>query len=372
MGKADRLVRSERVVNMTATQPENPDFAGLIDGPGLTAWLDKTLPQFGDGKLAGKLLAGGMSNAVFRLERGGDAFVLRRPPRVPRPDSVKIIAREAQLLKALAGTDVPHPKFHAYCDDASVIGAPFYIMAMVDGWVGYEQGRPYPEPFDKGENHRLLPFALVDAVARLANVDYKAVGLEGFGKPEGFLERQVDRWRTQMESYRQAEDYAGRELPGYDYAGDWLRANTPKTTRYGIIHGDYSLANALIAWDTPPRVAAMIDWELSTVGDPLLDLGWLLYAYRGRDEKTPPSGYFDASTFPYREELAEHYAAQTNLPIDNLTYYMVLAQYKLATIMERHYARGLSGKQTGEASRIAGDFVLRLAAKAAEMARAAG
>ncbi|EEF23527.1 phosphotransferase, putative [Ricinus communis] len=245
-------------------------------------------------------------------------------------------------------------------------------MAMVDGWVGYEEGRPYPSPFDQGENHRLLPFALVDAVAKLANVDYKAVGLENFGKPEGFLERQVDRWRSQMESYRQSEDYVGREIPGYDYAGDWLRANTPKTTRYGIIHGDYSLANALIAWDTPPRVAAMIDWELATVGDPLLDLGWLMYAYRGRNEKTPPSGYFDASTFPYREDLAEHYAAQTNLPIDNLTYYMVLAQYKLATIMERHYARGLSGKQSGEASRMAGDFVLRLAAKAEEMARAAG
>jgi aminoglycoside phosphotransferase (APT) family kinase protein len=357
---------------MTNTQNANPDFAGLIDAPQLAQWLDQHLPQFGNGPLNGKLLAGGVSNAVFRLERGGDAFVLRRPPKVPRPDSIKIIAREAQVLKALRGTDVPHPQFHAYCDDASVIGAPFYVMAMVDGWVGYEEGRPYPAPFDKGENHRLLPFALVDAVAKLANVDYIAVGLKDFGKPEGFLERQVGRWSSLLESYRESENYPGRDIPGFQYAGDWLKANTPTTARYGIIHGDYSLANALFAWDTPPRVAAMIDWELGTIGDPLLDLGWLLYAYRGRNDKTPPAGYFDASDFPYREELAEHYAAQTNLPIDNLTYYMVLAQYKLASIMERHYARGLTGRQTREAGEAAGQFVLRLAAKAEEMARAAG
>lgn len=357
---------------MTNEQDNNPDFAGLIDAPKLTQWLDQHLPQFGDGPLSGKLLAGGMSNAVFRLERGGEAFVLRRPPKVLRPDSLKIIAREAQVLKALGGTNVPHPKFYAYCDYASVIGAPFFIMAMVEGWVGYEAGRAYPAPFDKGENHRLLPFALVDSIARLANVDYKAIGLEDFGKPEGFLERQVDRWSSQLASYRQTENYAGRDIPGFAYAGDWLRANTPATTRYGIIHGDYSLANALFAWDEPPRVAAMIDWELGTLGDPLLDLGWLLYAYRGRDEKTPPSGYFDSSDFPYREDLAEHYAQQTNLPIDNLTYYMVLAQYKLASIMERHYVRAISGKQTGAGAAGIGEFVLRLAAKAQEMAKAKG
>lgn len=351
---------------------EANDFDGLIDAPRLEAWLDVNLPEFGSGKLTGNLLAGGMTNAVFRLQRDGIPFVLRRPPKVPRPDSVRIITREARLLKALGSTDVPHPRFHAYCEDESVVGIPFYIMAMVDGWVGHDYRRPYPAPFDKGENHRLMPFALVDALAKLANVDYLAVGLEGYGKPEGFLERQVERWRSQMESYRETENYAGRVIPGFDYAGDWLKANTPTTPRHGIIHGDYSLANALFANETPPRVAAMIDWEMSTVGDPLLDLGWLLYAYRGRNEKTPPSGYFDASDFPYREELAEYYAAQTNLPIENLTYYMVLAQYKLATVMERHHARGLNGKQSGEASDYAGGFVLRLAAKAEEMARAAG
>ncbi|MET0379383.1 MAG: phosphotransferase family protein [Spongiibacteraceae bacterium] len=357
---------------MSATPLDNPDFDGLIDAEKLSQWLDVNLPQFGDGKLNGKLLAGGVSNAVFRLERGGEPFVLRRPPKVPRPDSIKIIGREAQILRALRDTDVPHPRFYAYCDDANVIGAPFYVMAMVDGWVGYEEGRPYPAPFDHGENHRLLPFALVDGIAKLANVDYLAVGLDGLGKPEGFLERQVARWSSLLASYRESENYAGREIPGFQYAGDWLKANTPSMSKVGIIHGDYSLANALFAWDTPPRLAAMIDWELGTIGDPLIDLGWVLYAYRGRDEKTPPSGYFDASAFPYREELAEHYAAQTNLPIENLTYFMVLAQYKLASIMERHYARGLTGRQTRERGEDAGKFVLRLAAKAAEMARAAG
>lgn len=349
---------------------ESNDFDGLIDVPKLSAWLDAQLPAFGAGPLQCELLSGGASNAVFKVRRGGDALVLRRPPKTPRPDSDKVIAREARLLRALGGTDVPHPKFHAYCADKSVLGAPFYLMAMVDGWVGHVDNRPYPAPFDRGENHRLLPFALVEGIARLANVDYRAVGLDDFGKPEGFLERQVDRWMSLLASYKESEGYAGREIPGLAYAADWLRANTPAMSAPGIIHGDYSLANALFSYDTPPRLAAMIDWELGTIGDPLLDLGWVLYAYRGRDEKTPPAGYFDASAFPYREELAEYYAQRTGRDVSNLRYYMILAQFKLATILERHYARALTGRQTQAMGASMNKLILGVAAKAEEMARA--
>lgn len=331
----------------------------------LTAWLDVHAPDFGPGPADVRVLSGGASNLVMAIRRGGSEVVLRRPPERPRPDSEKIIGREARVLAALAGTDVPHPRFIAYCDDPSVIGVRFYLMTLVDGWLGH--GEPPPAPFDRpGKSRRDLGFALVDGIARLANVDYRAVGLEGFGKPEGFLERQVERWRSQLASYAETENYAGRDLPGLTYAADWLAANTPEASLPGIIHGDYSFANCLFERTAPARVAAMIDWELATVGDPLLDLGWICYGFRGRNDPNP-AGYFDATGFPYREELADYYAEKTGRSVEHLTYYMVLAQYKLAVIMERHYARFKSGRQAHSAD--SENFVLRLAAKAGEMAR---
>jgi len=242
-------------------------------------------------------------------------------------------------------------------------------MAMVEGFVGHPFSE-LPAPYDApGAARRNLAFALVDGIARLANVDYRAVGLDGFGKPEGFLERQVERWLSQLASYTDSEGYAPRDIPGLAHVSDWLRANTPDMSPPGIIHGDYSFANAIFEFGAPPRLAAMIDWELGTIGDPLLDLGWVLYAFRSRDEKMPPSGYFDPSGFPDREELAEYYAGLTGRSVENLTYYMVLAQFKLAVIMERHYARMLNGRQTQELGDISGAFVLRLMAKAEAMAK---
>jgi len=347
-------------------------FDDLINESQLSAWLDEHLPQLGDAPLHCSLLSGGSSNAVFRIERGGETLVLRRPPKVLRPDSKRIIAREARMLKALAGSDVPHPKFHAYCEDEAVIGAPFYLMAMVEGWLGYAEDRADPPPFNTPDHRQQKAYALIDGIAKLANVDYLAAGLADFGRPENFLERQVDRWLSLLASYKESENYAGREIPGLSYAADWLRANTPRMSAPGIIHGDYSFANALFRNDLPVRLAAMIDWELTTIGDPLLDLGWVLYAFRGRDEKTPPAGYFDATDYPYREDLAAYYAEHTGRDIGNLTYYMVLAQFKLAAILERHYARMLIGRQTKHFGEVMGNLVLRLGAKAGEMAKAAG
>jgi aminoglycoside phosphotransferase (APT) family kinase protein len=342
-----------------------------IDSDAFERWADLNLPQLGDGPLETQLLAGGASNIVLRIDRGGTPMVLRRPPATPRPDSAKIIGREARVLAALNASDVPHPHLHAYCDDSAVIGAPFYVMALVDGFLGHPFS-DLPAPYDRpGEPRRNLAFALVEGVARLANVDYRAVGLDGFGKPEGFLERQVERWLSQLASYTASEGYTPRAIPGLDAVADWLKANTPDMSPAGIIHGDYSFANAMFHFGPEPRLAAMIDWELATIGDPLLDLGWLLYAFNGRDERTPPSGYFDPTDFPCREELAEHYAGLTGRSVENLTYYMVLAQFKLAMIMERHYARMLNGRQTRELGEVSGAFVLRLIAKAEAMTRGA-
>ena len=344
-------------------------IADLVPADAFCAWADLAAPQLGDGPLTAKPLAGGSANLVCKISRGGEAMVLRRPPRAPRPDSFKIILREARLLGALRESDVPHPQLQAASADETILGAPFYVMAWIDGWLGH--GLPQnPPPYDTpGPALRGLPFALLDGIVALSKVDYRAVGLQDFGKPEGFLVRQVDRWLSQLASYRDAEGYEGRDIPGLAYAGDWLRANTPEMSPPGIIHGDYSLANAMFQWGAPPRLAAMIDWELGTIADPLLDLGWVLYAYRGRNDTEPPAGYFDATPFPYREELADYYAERTGRNLSHLTYYMVLAQFKLAVIMERQVARAAAGKQPRERSERTSQFVLRLAARAASMAR---
>jgi aminoglycoside phosphotransferase (APT) family kinase protein len=344
-------------------------FTGAVPATSFEAWADANLPGLSDGPLQQSLLAGGSSNLVLRISRGGRPMILRRPPLALRPDSHKVIAREARVLEALNGSTVPAPRFEAYCEDPSVIGAPFYVMALVDGFLGY----PFdalPAPYDRpGEPKRQLAFALVDALAELAKVDYRAVGLEGFGKPEGFLERQVSRWLSQLESYRETEDYAQRDLPGLAYVVDWLKDNTPAMSPPGILHGDYSFANCIFAHGEPARVAAMIDWELATVGDPLLDLGLVLYPFRGRDERTPPAGYFDAADFPFREELAERWAERSGRPVENLTYYMVLVQFKMAVILERQHARVLNGKQPKALGGFAETFVPGLIAKADAMAR---
>lgn len=343
-----------------------------IEAEAFTAWADEALPALGDGPLTQQVLAGGSSNIVIRVGRGGTPMIVRRPPLAPRPDSLKVIAREARVLGALRDTPVPCPAFKAYCADAGVIGAPFYVMANVDGFVGY----PFdtlPAPYDRpGEPRRQMAFALVDALAELAKVDYRAAGLSDFGKPEGFLERQVDRWTSQLASYRESEAYEQRDLPGLGYVIDWLRGNTPDMSPPGVLHGDYSFANAIFANEEPPRVAAMIDWELATIGDPLLDLGLVLYPFHGRDERTPPAGYFDPTGFPCREELAERWSERSGRKVENINYYMVLIQFKMAVILERQHARVLNGKQSKALGGFAETMVPGLVRKAEAMARGEG
>lgn len=343
----------------------------LVDGTGFTAWADEHCVRLGDGPLEIRFLTGGATNAVFSVTRGGDMGVLRRPPRVPRPDSEKILAREARVLKALNGSGVPAPEMWGWCPDHGPIGTAFYVMSFVDGWTPSGDGA-YPRPFDvPGPERRSMAFELVRGIADLAKVDHQAVGLEDFGKPGNFLARQVERWKGQLAMYREVESYARRELPGLDYVTDWLDANTPESPRIGIIHGDYGFPNTLFSRDTPCRLAAMIDWELSTIGDPLLDLGWTAYGFNPRDHDgvPPPPNLFDASVYASREELVEYYGDRTGLPTDNIDYYMILAQFKLATLLERKYAESLIGKASKAYGAFFGQLTLDLLVCAAEMAR---
>lgn len=339
-----------------------------------TAWADQALPELGDGPLQQQILAGGSSNLVIKVDRGGTSLIVRRPPVALRPDSVKVIGREAKVLEALTPTPVPCPDFRAYCSDEAVIGAPFYVMGLVEGFTGYPF-EDLPAPYDHpGPAKRQLAFALIDALAELAKTDFRKIGLGDFGKPDGFLERQVDRWTAQLASYRESENYQQRDLPGLAYVIDWLRGETPAMSPPGVLHGDLSFANCMFApfdaaWPEPAKVAAMIDWELATIGDPLLDLGLVLYPFRGRDERTPPAGYFDPTDFPYREELAERWAERSGRKVENINYYMVLIQFKMAVILERQHARVLNGKQSKALGGFAKTFVPGLIAKAEAMAR---
>lgn len=330
------------------------DTEGLYDAARLTAWLDENIPQLGDGPLAVKKIHGGTSNVILSLDRGGKTMVLRRPPAVPPPGSDKTVLREARILTALNGTPVPHPVCQGSCADATVIGAPFYVMDMVEGWAAtiIDEHIYHQAPFDKAPFEYGVAYAMVDGLVALANVDYQAVGLEGFGKPDNYLERQVDRWESQLRSYKELYNYPGRYLPGYELTREWLRNNIPQTFKAGIIHGDVGTPNALFADGPPCRLNALIDWELSTIGDPLLDLASFTNAMR--DEATPdalPSkGLYNSENWPTRQEMARYYAAGTGRDMADFDYYAVLALYKGGCILEYKVAQSAAGilsKETG-------------------------
>jgi aminoglycoside phosphotransferase (APT) family kinase protein len=348
----------------------------LVDLDALTAWLDEHVPSLGAGPLAAKMIHGGTSNVIIALHRGGETYILRRPPAVPPPNSERAVLREARVLEALNGTSVPHPYCHGRCEDASVIGAPFYVMELVDGWAAElrDEHIYHRAPFDRAPYEYGIPYAMVDGLVALANVDYRAVGLEGFGKPDRFLERQVDRWAGQLASYGELYGYEGRELPGYDVAEAWLRANIPSGYRPGIIHGDVGTPNALFAFDAPARLTALIDWELSTIGDPLIDLAWLCQSMI--DERTPDvvptKSLYNVENMPTRQELARYYAAGTGRDIAEFDYYMVLAMFKAGCILEYKVAQAAAGILTEATGDMFSWLVLENFAEAERLIELAG
>ncbi len=251
--------------------------------------------------LSARYISGGASNEIFELRRGDTRMALRKPPAKVPSGRNEIMLREYRVIAALNDTDVPHPQGIAVCDDTSVLGSCFYIMGHIDGWTPMGQ---LPPPFDRDPQLRAaMAHELVDAIARLGQVDWRAAGLEGFGKPEGFLERQVDRWLAHLAKIQ------FRELPGLDGGRASGCASTPRASfTPGIIHGDYQFANVMFHHGNEARLAAIVDWEMATIGDPLLDLAWILMTWPDPDEERN-TGYVDFTGMPSRDELMHRYAS---------------------------------------------------------------
>jgi aminoglycoside phosphotransferase (APT) family kinase protein len=305
-----------------------------VDHDILLAWMDEQGLPTGD-VTNWTALAGGTQNVLIRFDRGGRTYVLRRPPLHLRPNSNEVLRREMRVLAALAGTNVPHPEFIAGCPDESVMnGAVFYLMEAIDG---FNPTVELPGDFatDAAVQHQ-MGLAMADAIVALGDVDIDAKRLTDLGKLDGFLDRQVDRWLSELEGHSRHENYPGPDLPGVDTVAEWLRARTPATFTPGLIHGDFHLANVMFDRHEP-RVAAIVDWEMTTAGDPLLDLGWLIATWG-----TMGAGAL-AHIAPIGEVVAR-YAEQSSRDTANIEWYGVLACFKLGIILEGTNARAYAGK----------------------------
>jgi aminoglycoside phosphotransferase (APT) family kinase protein len=317
-----------------------------IDGPQLATWLSAN--GIASGELTGiTLIAGGRSNLTYRIDLGGSRLVLRRPPLGHVLPTAHDMSREFRVLTALNGTDIPVPTPVAICADADVIGAPFYLMEYVDGVVlrTREDGEQLTP-----DQARQLSDRLIEMLAAIHGVDIAATGLTGFGRPEGYLARQLSRWQRQWELSNT------REMPGYDRLVERLAAGLPADGDHALVHGDFRLDNTLVTLggqNVRPAVAAVVDWEMSTLGDPLADLGLTLVYWADPDDAHWGDISIGATVtgmpgFLTRAELADRYAELTGRDLSGIGYYMAFGCFKLAVVLEGIHARFLQHQTVGE------------------------
>ncbi|MFE7742284.1 phosphotransferase family protein [Nocardia sp. NPDC057455] len=335
--------------------------AGTLDTVRLTAWMDDVgLPGAGQ-PLVVTQLSGGAQNEIYDLRRGEHRSVLRIPPATAPADRDKGILREWRITRALDGTDVPHAGAVAVCDDPAVLGRVFFLMDYVDGWSPMQHQKQWPEPFAGDTAARAgLAFQLAEGIALLSRVDWRERGLHDLGRPEGFHDRQVQRWTGMFERIK------GRELDGMDTATAWLRTHRPLDFIPGVMHGDYQWANVIYHHGDPARLAAIVDWEMGTIGDPKLDLAWMLRDWPDdtHDLEAASASYVDLRGMPSRDRLAAHYAEVSGRQVDDMDYYLVLAKWKLAIVLEQGFQRAGDNPKL----RAFGAIVPRLMRSAGELA----
>ena len=295
-----------------------------------------------------ELVAGGRSNLTFFVSSAAGDVVLRRPPLSNRLPTAHDMGREHRVMTALGDTPVPVPQTLALCTDDDVIGAPFYVMSRVPGYiVRDEMPNGYAESPDQ---RRAIGHGLVDVLADLHSVDPAAVGLGDYGRPDGYLTRQIRRWTTQWEATRQPDEPGGADL---DRLATRLSEALPASPTGPVVHGDYRMDNVLLDPTTPGTVAAVLDWELSTLGDPLADVGlFFVYWQDPTDDETRVASHLVPSVtrlpgFPHRRELLERYAARTGRDLSALPWYVGFACFKLAVVLSGVAARGRAGAMIG-------------------------
>ncbi len=323
-----------------------------LDLEALRTWLDQETPGLLDGPLDAALITGGKSNLTYTVTDGTTEVVVRRPPLGHVLATAHDMGREYRAMAALQGSDVPVPTMLALCRDDGVIGAPFYVMEKVEG-------TPYKRASELEslgpDRTRAIAERLVDTLAALHAIDYSSVGLEEFGRPDGYLERQVRRWTQQLEASR------SREIDGIDELASRLGRDIPTSGKATIVHGDYRLDNALVGADD--RITAVLDWEMSTLGDPLTDVA-LMLSYQQMAEQTAGSGAPAAVTdaplapgYPSAEQVLERYAAASGRDVDDIGWHLGLAFFKLAVILEGIHYRYTQGQTVGEGFAGIGDAI---------------
>jgi aminoglycoside phosphotransferase (APT) family kinase protein len=338
-----------------------------IDVARVTAWLHAHVEGTEAAALTFELVGDGRSNLTYRVANAAGTWALRRPPLGHIVATAHDMRREFRVLRGVTGRGFPAPRPIALCEDPKVNEHPFYVMEYVDGVILTDR-LPAGFATEPGER-RAISRAFVETMARLHAIDYEAIGLGDFGRPAGYLERQVKRWAVQWEANKT------RELPAIDELQRRLERALPAQAGSTIVHGDYRLGNIILAREEPGRIAAVLDWEMSTLGDPLADLGYTLAYWRGPADTRPQPGSLktaaqvtSAAGFFRREELIAEYERLSGRDVSHIDFYEVFAYYKLAVISEGIYRRIVEGKQLGrgledygKASEELTDFALAVA-----------
>ncbi|MFC9767339.1 phosphotransferase family protein [Rhodococcus jostii] len=342
------------------THEGREDSAG-VDLTALAHYLDSALDGGVCGDLAVSLISGGRSNPTYRVADADRTWVLRRPPYGHVLPSAHDMKREFTVIRGLAGTAVPVPDAVLLCEDKDVLGAAFYLMELVDGTpVGTVEQASALTPDDR----RRLGLDLADTLAALHGVDPDAVGLGSFGRPGGYLERQLDRWARQWEASRTTD------RPEVAVLLDKLRRALPTSHFPGIVHGDVKLDNVLASRDDAGKIVAVLDWEMATLGDTLADVGIMLsfWDQPGAVDNPVTKGLARLDGFPTRAELLDRYATRRGIEIPDIDWYTVFADFKIAVILEGINARHAQGDTVGGGFDDVGDMVGPLLQRALDLA----
>jgi len=334
------FIHSPNMGGMAETSDEY--FDRLVDEPSLRAFLAETLGPAE--QYAVSRHAEGHSNETLFVQWGDRDLVVRRPPPGETADTAHDVLREYRVMDALQDTAVPVPNTVAACDDPDVIGSDFYVMERVAGDV-LRSGEP--ERFANPEAREHVGKELIDTLGAIHAVDPADVGLGDFGYADGYTERQVERWRQQLQwAFVVTAD--SRTVPALERVGDWLVEHTPSDHPHALVHGDYKLDNVMYAPGTPPELVAVLDWEMATLGDPRADLGWMLsYWHDPKDpEPTIPEltdTFMAREGYPTRLDLVDRYESRAGIEYTDDRFYRTLAVYKLAALGEMFYRRHLEG-----------------------------